>query len=110
MNFCWKSPSGRPNAGLVRYEPGAYHPFHSHRFAQVWYILDGEFRIGEETHGPGTMFFYGDPHFEEDLSTETGGTMVFVQYQGPTTGEPPIYDGRFNVTARPDLAVENLET
>ena len=36
--------------------------------------------------------------------------MVFVQYQGPTTGEPPIYDGRFNVTERPDLAVENLET
>ena len=100
----------RPNAGLVRYEPGAYHPFHTHQFAQVWYILEGEFKIGDTLHGPGTMFCYGDPHFEDDLSTESGGTMVFVQYQGPTTGQRPVYDGRFNVTERPDLATENLAT
>lgn len=36
--------------------------------------------------------------------------MVFVQYPGPTTGEPPIYDGRFNVEERPDLERENLDT
>ena len=35
-----------PNAGLVRYEPGAHHPRHQHDFAQVWYIVEGEFRIG----------------------------------------------------------------
>ena len=46
-----------PNAGLVRYEPGSHHPFHKHEFAQVWYILEGEFRIGERTYGPGTMLF-----------------------------------------------------
>src|SRR5690606_41270297 len=27
-----------PNAGLLRLEPGAYHPWHRHDFAQVWYI------------------------------------------------------------------------
>ncbi len=37
-----------PNAGLVRYEPGASHPLHTHRFAQVWCILEGTFRIGSE--------------------------------------------------------------
>ena len=99
-----------PNAGLVRYEPGAHHPLHTHDFAQVWYILDGEFRIGDHVHGPGTMFFYPDPHYEDALSTDTGGTMVFVQYQGPTTGARPIYDGRFNVKERPDLEEENLDT
>ena len=32
-----------PNAGIVRYEPGSHHPRHNHDFAQVWYILEGEF-------------------------------------------------------------------
>jgi hypothetical protein len=79
-----------PNAGLVRYEPGAHHPQHKHDFAQVWYILEGESR----------MLFYLDPHVEEPLVTETGGLMLFVQYQGPSTSGRPIYDGRFNVAKR----------
>jgi len=98
-----------PNAGLVRYEPGSHHPFHKHDFAQVWYILEGEFRIGEATYGPGTMLFYPDPHFEPPLSTSTGGLMLFVQYQGPGTGGRPIYDGRFNMTARKPVEQENVE-
>jgi hypothetical protein len=98
-----------PNAGFVRYEPGAHHPTHRHDFAQVWYILDGEFTIGGEQYGPGTMIFHPDPHYEDDLSTETGGTMLFVQYQGPTTGGRPIYDGRFNVKVRKALSEEQLD-
>jgi len=98
-----------PNAGLVRYEPGSHHPFHKHDFAQVWYILEGEFRIGDAVYTPGTMLFYPDPHFEEALSTTTGGLMLFVQYQGPTTGGQPVYDGRFNMKARKAIAEENVE-
>jgi ChrR Cupin-like domain len=98
-----------PNAGLVRYEPGAHHPLHKHDFAQVWYILEGEFQIGNVTHGPGTMLFYPDPHFEPPLVTATGGLMLFVQYQGPSTGGRPIYDGRFNMAARKPLNEENVE-
>ena len=98
-----------PNAGLVRYEPGSHHPFHKHDFAQVWYILEGEFRIGDSVYTPGTMLFYPDPHFEEALATETGGLMLFVQYQGPTTGGQPVYDGRFNMKARKAIAEENVE-
>ncbi len=98
-----------PNAGFVRYEPGAHHPLHRHDFAQVWYVLEGTFKIGERTVGPGMMIHYPDPHFEESLSTETGGLMLFVQYQGPTTGKGPIYDGRFNMTERKSLAEENLK-
>ena len=98
-----------PNAGLVRYEPGSHHPRHRHDFAQVWYILEGEFKIGEKQYGPGTMVFHADPHFEEPLSTETGGLMLFVQYPGPTTGGRPIYDGRFNMKERRPVEEETVE-
>ena len=98
-----------PNAGFVRYEPGSHHPLHRHDFAQLWYILEGEFTIGELTHGPGTMIFHPDPHFEEALSTETGGTMLFVQYPGPSTGARPIYEDRFNLAERRPLSEESLD-
>ncbi|MBL8671703.1 MAG: cupin domain-containing protein [Alphaproteobacteria bacterium] len=98
-----------PNAGLVRYEPGAHHPLHSHDFAQVWYVLEGEFDIGGTVYGPGTMLFYQDPHHEKALKTETGGLMLFVQYPGPTTGGRPIYDGRFNMTARKSVDEERTD-
>jgi hypothetical protein len=98
-----------PNAGIVRYEPGSHHPLHHHEFAQVWYVLVGEFRLGGKSYGPGTMIYYADPHFEEELVTETGGEMLFVQYPGPTTGERPIYDGRFNMKARKPLAEERTD-
>jgi hypothetical protein len=97
-----------PNAGLVRYDAGSHHPLHRHDFAQAWYILEGEFVIGGKTYTPGTMIFHPDPHYEEELSTETGGLMLFVQYQGPSTGGRPIYDGRFNMTER--KAVEEERT
>ena len=35
--------------------------------------------------------------------------MLFVQYQGPSTGGRPIYDSRFNVTARRPLSEERLD-
>src|SRR5712692_761112 len=95
-----------PNAGVVRYEPGAHHPLHRHDFAQVWYILEGEFTIGGKLYGPGTMLFYPDPHHEDALSTTTGGQMLFVQYPGPSTGGRPIYEGRFNMAARVALEAE----
>jgi hypothetical protein len=98
-----------PNAGFVRYEPGAHHPMHRHDFAQVWYILEGTFTIGGKTYEPGTMIYHADPHYEEDLSTETGGVMLFVQYQGPTTSGRPIYDGRFNVAVRKPVSEERLD-
>jgi ChrR Cupin-like domain len=98
-----------PNAGLVRYDPGSHHPWHRHDFAQVWYILEGQFMIGDRAYGPGTMLFYPDPHFEEPLRTETGGLMLFVQYEGPTTGGRPIYDGRFNMNERKPIEDERID-
>ena len=97
-----------PNAGLVRYDPGATHPLHAHDFAQVWYVLEGEFELGGEVYGPGTMIYHPDPHYEKVLKTESGGIILYVQYQGPTTGAAPIYDGRFKVEERKPEEEEEL--
>ncbi len=35
--------------------------------------------------------------------------MLFVQYQGPSTGGRPTYDSRFNVAARKPLSEERLD-
>jgi quercetin dioxygenase-like cupin family protein len=67
-----------PNAGILRLEPGAYHPLHYHDFAQVWYILEGTFRIGGREYRPGTMIFHPDPHYEAEFHTETGGEILIV--------------------------------
>jgi len=98
-----------PNAGLVRYDPGSHHPWHRHDFAQVWYILEGEFRMGEKMYGPGTLVCMSVPHYEEAMHTETGGTVLFVQYPGPTTGARPIYDGRMNLKETPSAEALDLE-
>jgi anti-sigma factor ChrR (cupin superfamily) len=98
-----------PNAGLLRLEPGAHHPLHRHDFAQVWYILEGTFTIGGKRCGPGTILYHPDPHFEDALSTETGGLMFIVQYPGPVTGGRPIYDDRFNMAERKALAEERTD-
>ena len=98
-----------PNAGILRLEPGAHHPLHKHDFAQIWYILEGEFRIGSGTYGPGTMIFHPDPHFEDEFKTETGGEILIVQYPGPGTGGRPIYDKRFNMADRKPIAAERKD-
>ena len=86
-----------PNVGFLRYEPGAGFRLHKHDFAQIWYVIDGEFRMGARTYGPGPVVYMEDPHFEDEMMTKTGGTVLFVQYPGPTTGACPIYDGRMNL-------------
>ena len=98
-----------PNAGFVRYAPGTGYPMHRHGFAQIWYILEGEFIIGGKTYGSGTMIFHPDPHYEDEMQTKTGGVWLLVQYPGPTTGSAAIYEGRFNMKERKALAEERLD-
>jgi len=98
-----------PNAGFLRYEPGAGFPFHKHDFAQIWYIIEGEFQMDHHKYGPGTVVYMADPHFEDEMRTETGGTVLFVQYPGPTTGSRPIYGGRMNLRVAPPAEEVDLE-
>jgi hypothetical protein len=55
------------------------------------------------------MVFHPDPHFEEPISTESGGVMVILQYPGPTTGGRPIYGGRFNMKVRKPIEEEVVD-
>jgi anti-sigma factor ChrR (cupin superfamily) len=98
-----------PNAGVLRLEPGAYHPRHRHDFAQVWHILEGVFTIGGRQCGPGTVIYHPDPHYEDEFRTETGGQIFICQYPGPTTGGRPIYDGRFNMSERKSVGEERTD-
>ncbi len=99
----------QPNAGILRLEPGAHHPEHYHGFAQVWLVMKGDFVIDGRTCTPGTMLYHPDPHFEGAFRTETGGEILIVQYPGPTTGERPIYAGRFNMEKRKSVAEERVD-
>jgi hypothetical protein len=79
------------------------------RLRAIWYIIEGEFAFAGKLYGPGTIAYMPDPHFEHDMHTATGGTIFFVQYPGPTTGAPPIYDGRMNLKEAPPLAQQDQE-
>lgn len=98
-----------PNAGILTYLPGAGFPLHKHDFAQVWYVLEGECRFGEDVLKAGDMVYLEDPHVEPEMHTEVGCRILFVQYPGPSTGARPIYAGRFNQTATPRLEEQDLE-
>ena len=98
-----------PNAGILKLEPGAHHPLHSHDFVQVWYVLEGTFKIGQHECGPGSMIFHPDPHYEDEFNTETGGEILIVQYPGPNTGGRPIYDDRFNLKERRAVSSERTD-
>ena len=98
-----------PNAGLITYRPGAGFPRHKHDFAQLWYVLEGECRFGERRLRAGDMVYMEDPHFEHEMRTETGCTIVFMQYPGPTTGARPIYQGRFDGRDAAEGAAPDLE-
>ncbi|MEO6743619.1 MAG: cupin domain-containing protein [Caldimonas sp.] len=98
-----------PNAGILKLEPGAHHPLHKHDFAQVWYVLEGTFKIGPHECGPGSMIFHPDPHCEDEFRTETGGEILIVQYPGPSTGGRPIYDDRFNLKERRTVSSERTD-
>ncbi len=42
------------------------------------------------------MVHMQDPHFEYEMHIDTGCTIVFMQYPGPTTDARPIHQGRFD--------------
>ena len=95
--------------GLVRYEPSSHHPLHKHDFAQVWYILEGQFQIGEGTYGPARCCSIRTRTGRRHCRRRPAGSCSSCNTRGRATGGQPIYDGRFNMTARKAVAEENLE-
>ena len=52
-----------PNAGFLKYAPGASFPLHRHEFAQIWYIIEGEFTFRRKALWPGHDSLYARPAF-----------------------------------------------
>lgn len=98
----------QPNAGIINYLPGAGFPVHMHEFAQMWYVVEGECEYGDTVLRQGDLVYMKDPHFEYEMKTEHGCRILFLQYQGPTTGGRPIYQGRFNVAEVKPIEQEDL--
>lgn len=98
-----------PNAGTIRHPAGTGFPLHKHDFAQVWYVLEGECQLGDRTLRTGDLIYHGDPHVEQQMHTENGCTILFVQYPGPRTGARPIYERRFDSSADTVAADMDLE-
>jgi len=94
-----------PNAGVIKFKPGSGFVRHRHDFAQVWYVISGQCQYGGEELRPGSIVFHDDPHFEHELYTEHGCEIFFMQYPGPHTRKPPLYEGRMNL-AKPESAEE----
>jgi hypothetical protein len=97
-----------PNAGIVRYEPGGRHPLHHHEFAQVWYILEGEFPHRPEDVRPGHDGLLSRSALRGRALHRDRRRDAVRPVPGPTTGGKPIYDGRFNMKER--KAVEDERT
>ena len=93
-----------PNAGTIHYPAGTGFPLHGHDFAQVWYVMEGECRLGDRMLRAGDLVYHADPHEEQEMFTENGCTMLFVQYPGPNTGARPIYARRFDDDASTEKA------
>lgn len=100
----------QPNAGIVTYlRGGGGFPLHMHEFAQMWYIVEGECCFGDTVLRAGDLVYMKDPHVEFEMKTDNGCRILFVQYQGPTTGRGPIYEGRFDVTEVEEVTRDDLE-
>ena len=97
-----------PNAGILKLEPGAHHPLHKHDFAQVWYVLEGTFKIGPHQCGPGSMIFHPDPHFEDELHRDRRGDphrpVPRAEHRRPADT-----DDRFNLKERRTVSSERTD-
>lgn len=71
-----------PNAGFLKYAPGASFPLQRHELRADLVHHRGRIHFAGKLYGPGTIAYMPDPHFEHEMHTATGGTIFFVQYPG----------------------------
>ena len=68
------------------------------QFDEIYQRLGSSFREAK--------WLKGKEYVAAVMRREEGGEILIVQYPGPTTGERPIYDGRFNMQERRPLSEE----
>lgn len=63
---------------LVRFEPGARLPLHTHECPEFIYVLDGELSIGGQTLGKGCASIASVGSVHADVHSVQGCTFVLV--------------------------------
>jgi len=63
---------------IVRFEPGARFPVHTHAGPEFLFILEGELVQGGRRLGPGWASVAGAGSLDEDVHSETGCVFVLV--------------------------------
>jgi hypothetical protein len=63
---------------LVRFEPGARFPVHTHELPEFLYILEGDLVQGGQRLGPGWASVASPGSVDEDVHSETGCVFVLV--------------------------------
>jgi anti-sigma factor ChrR (cupin superfamily) len=63
---------------IVRFEPGARFPTHSHELPEFLFILEGELVQAGRRLGPGRARVAGAGSIDEDVHSETGCVFVLV--------------------------------
>ncbi len=81
--------------------PGAGFPCTSTTSPRSWYIIEGEFRMGERVLRPRQRCLHGRPALRErDAHRRSAARCCSCNIrEAPTTGARPIYDGRMNLEA-----------
>lgn len=63
---------------IVRLEPGARIPPHTHECPEFIYILEGELMLGDERLGPGSASIASVGSVHSEVHSETGCVFVLV--------------------------------
>ena len=63
---------------IVRFEPGARVPIHTHQSPEFLYVLEGELIQGGRRLGPGWASVASAGTIDEDVYSETGCIFVLV--------------------------------
>ena len=63
---------------IVRFEPGARFPVHTHEQPEFLFILEGELRQAGQRLGPGWASVASPGSVDADVYSETGCTFVLV--------------------------------
>jgi quercetin dioxygenase-like cupin family protein len=63
---------------IVRLEPGARIPLHTHECPEFIYVLEGELILGVERLGPGSASVASVGSVHSDVHSETGCVFVLV--------------------------------
>ena len=63
---------------IVRLEPGARIPPHTHECPEFIYVLEGELMLGDERLGPGSASIASVGSVHSEVHSETGCVFVLV--------------------------------